>query len=150
MILQKGDQAPSFNLRNQAGDKIDSTQVEGRILLAFHPLAFTSVCSFQMMDLEYNYDRIKEKRVTPFGVSVDAHPSKGVWASSIGIKKLDVLADFNPKGELAEKIGIYVEKAGISSRAVVLMDQDKVIWSKLYDKPQRPDIEEIISHLEDE
>ena len=149
MILQKGDKAPSFNLRNQDGEKIDSTQVEGRILLAFHPLAFTGVCSYQMIDLEYNYDRIKEKGVTPFGVSVDAHPSKNIWAKSMGLSELDILSDFNPKGGLAEKVGIYIEKAGISSRAVVLMDQDEIIWSKAYDKPQRPDIEEIIAHLED-
>lgn len=149
MIVQKGDKAVSFNLRNQKGERVDSTEVEGRILLSFHPLAFTKVCSIQMLDLEFNFDRIKDKNVTPFGISVDAHPSKSVWADSMGISKLEVLADFNPKGELAEKLGIYVEKAGISERAVVLMDQDQIIWSKLYEKKERPDIEEIIAHLED-
>lgn len=149
MILQKGDKAPSFSLRNQHGERINSEDIEGRILLEFHPLAFTGVCTDQMRDMEVHYDRIKAKGVTPFGVSVDAHPSKNAWAASIGLSKLDILADFNPKGELAEKLGVYVEKAGISGRAAIIMDQENIIWSKLYEKSERPDIEEIISHLED-
>lgn len=149
MIAKKGDKAPEFELRNQHGDKVSSKDIKGKILLGFHPLAFTSICTAQMQDLDFNYDRIKEKGVTPLGVSVDAHPSKNVWASSIGLKNLEILADFNPKGDLAKKLGIYVEKAGISSRAVVLMDQDKILWSHEYEQSERPDIEEIISHLED-
>lgn len=150
MIIQKGEKAPSFNLRNQFGDRVDSTEIEGRILLEFHPLAFTGICTDQMRDLETHYDEIKAKGVTPYGVSVDAHPSKAVWSNAMGLNKLEILADFNPKGELAEALGIYVEKAGISGRAAILMDQDKIIWSKEYEKSQRPDINEIISHLEDE
>lgn len=74
---------------------------------------------------------------------------KNVWANSIGLKNLMILSDFNPKGELSSKLGVFVKKAGISERAVILMDKSKVIWSKKYKLEERPDIEEIISHLKD-
>lgn len=148
MIVQKGDKAISFKLKNQHGEEVDSTKIKGKILLGFHPLAFTSVCTAQMQDLDFNFDKMKEKGVTPFGVSVDAPPSKTVWASAIGLSDLEILADFNPKGELAEKAGIYVDKAGISGRATILMDQDKILWSKEYEQHERPDMEEILAHLE--
>lgn len=76
MIAKKGSKSVNFKLRNQLGGEVDSKKVKGRILLSFHPLAFTGVCTAQMQDLEFNFDRIKSKGVTPFGISVDAHPSK--------------------------------------------------------------------------
>ncbi|MDD7363206.1 MAG: redoxin domain-containing protein [Peptoniphilus sp.] len=145
-ILQKGDKAPEFELRTQTGEKINSKDIEGKILLAFHPLAFTAVCGDQMRDLERNYERLKEKGITPFGVSVDAHPSKGVWAKALDISDLTLLSDFNPKGELAKACGVYVEEAGISGRAVLIFEDGEVKWSKQYPDEQLPDIEEIIEH----
>lgn len=147
-IIEKGAKVNLPELRDQSGKNVDLSKVKGKLLFAFHPLAFTSVCTDQMRDLEINYDRFIEKGVTPYGVSVDAHPSKAVWASAIGVKKTKLLADFNPKGALAEEFGIYIDKAGISARAVVIVEDGVVLWSKEYDKPQRPDVEEIFEAIE--
>lgn len=38
-----------------------------------------------------------------------------------------LLADFHPKGELAQKLGLYLDGAGISDRATVIIDRDGVI-----------------------
>ncbi|MDO5301310.1 MAG: redoxin domain-containing protein [Tissierellia bacterium] len=146
-ILQKGGQVPEFTLRDQHGEKISSKDIKGKILLSFHPLAFTSVCTDQMRDLENNYDRFLEKGVTPIGLSVDPYPAKGVWAQSIGLSKLSILADFHPKGALAEACGVYIDKAGISGRAALLIEDGKVLWSKEYGQGERPDVEEIIAQL---
>lgn len=143
-ILQKGDKAPEFALRCQDGSEVKSSDVKGKILLSFHPLAFTPVCTDQMRDLENHYDEFIEMGVTPFGVSVDAHPSKGVWALSMGLEKVKMLCDFNPKGELAEACGIYIDKAGISSRAALLLGDGKVLWSKQYEVHERPCIDEVL------
>lgn len=147
-IVEKGTKVNLPILRDQNGEKIDLSKEKGKLLFGFHPLAFTSVCTDQMRDLENNYDRFLEKGVKPFGVSVDAHPSKGVWAKSIGVKNVPLLSDFNPKGELAKEFGIYIDKAGISARATVIVEDGVVLWSKEYEKPQRPDIEEIFNAIE--
>lgn len=147
-IVEKGTKVNLPDLRDQYGEKLELSKENGKLLFAFHPLAFTSVCTDQMRDLELNYDRFVEKGVKPYGVSVDAHPSKAVWATAIGVKKTPLLADFNPKGALAEEFGIYVDKAGISSRAVVIVEDGVVVWSKEYEKPQRPDVEEIFEVID--
>lgn len=148
-FVKKGDTVKDFELRDQNGEKINSKDVKGKILLAFHPLAFTSVCTDQMRDIENNYEEFTKRGVTPFGVSVDAHPSKGVWAKSIALKNLKILADFNPKGELAKELGIYIEEAGISGRASILIEDGKVLWAKKYDNPERPDIDEILNAIDE-
>lgn len=137
-IADKGYKMKAFELRDQRGEKISSKDIRGKILLAFHPLAFTGVCNDQMRDLENEYDEFIKRGVRPFGISVDAHPSKGVWADSLALKNLTMLSDFNPKGEVAKDLGVYIEEAGISGRAVVLVDEDRtVLWSKEYEKSQR-------------
>lgn len=145
MIVQKGDKVSlDFELRNQLGEKVNLNEIKGKILFASHPLAFTSVCTDQMRDLENNFDEFEKYGVTAIGLSVDPHPSKGVWAHAIGVKKTTLVSDFNPKGALAQELGIYIEKAGISARANVLVEDGVVLWSKEYEKSQRPDIEEVL------
>lgn len=144
-ILQAGDKAPEFELQDQHGEKVNSKDIEGKILLSFHPLAFTSVCTDQMRDLSIHLEEFEKKGVTPLGVSVDSQPAKAVWAQAIGLDS-KILADFNPKGDLAKKCGVYDEENGFSKRSVLLMEDGKVLWSKEYPMAERPDIEEILDH----
>jgi len=42
-----------------------------------------------------------------------------------------LLADFHPKGEVAKQYGLWLDEAGISDRATVLIDKEgKVLWSE--------------------
>ncbi len=149
MIVKKGDKVNlDYELRDQNSEKVNLSEVEGKILLSYHPLAFTSVCTDQMRDLEIYHDELEKRGVKAFGMSVDAHPSKAVWGLSIGVKKTPLLADFNPKGAVAKELGIYIEKAGISARANVLIENGVVIWSKEYDKPERPDMKEVLEAID--
>lgn len=146
-IVNKGHKIKDITLRNHHGEKVNLGELKGKVLLAFHPLAFTGVCTDQMRDLESRYEDFEKLGVTPIGVSVDAHPSKAVWAQSLGLKNLELLSDFNPIGDLAKDLGIFMDKAGISSRAVFLIENGEVLWSKEYDKPQRPDVDEILDSI---
>lgn len=101
-----------------------------------------------MRDLELAYDEFQKRGVTPLGLSVDPHPSKNVWATVLSLKKLRLLSDFNPIGEVARDLGIFVDKAGISSRANILVEDGVVLWSKEYDKPQRPDVNEVLEAID--
>lgn len=53
------------------------------------------------------------------------------WANGFGGVDYPLLADFHPKGEVAAKYGLWLEDAGITDRATVLIGKDgKVVWSE--------------------
>ena len=144
-----GRKAPDFVLRDQDGNPLDLADLRGRrVLLSFHPLAFTGVCTAQMKALERNMDRFARAGVAPFGISVDAQPSKQAWAKQMGLRRLRILADFHPKGAVAKRYGVYLDDKGISGRANVLLDEaGRVVWFKLYDLPQLPDLKEVFAAI---
>jgi len=64
------------------------------------------------------------------GMSVDSKYSHQGWAAGFSGIKFPLLADFHPKGEVAKKYGLWLDEAGISDRATVLIGKDgKVLWS---------------------
>lgn len=144
-----GAEAPDFTLKDQDGKEVSLKDLRGKkVLLSFHPLAFTGVCTRQMMALEAGMDELEGLGVVPLGMSVDSQPSKRVWADSLGLKRLRILSDFHPKGGAANAMGLYIEEKGISGRANVLLDeQGKVVWAKVYDIPQLPDLNEVMAVL---
>ena len=65
------------------------------------------------------------------GVSVDSKFSHKAWADSFGGIDFPLLADFHPKGAVAQQFGLWLENAGITDRATVLIGKDgKVLWSE--------------------
>jgi len=61
------------------------------------------------------------------GVSVDSRFCHDNWAKSMGGVTYPLLADFNPKGEVAKAHGLYLEAAGITDRATVIVDKDGIV-----------------------
>ncbi|MCS3871680.1 alkyl hydroperoxide reductase subunit AhpC [Chryseobacterium ginsenosidimutans] len=60
-----------------------------------------------------------------------------------------LLADFNPKGEVSKKYGVYNEENGTSKRALFVIDKDGVIqWSYLSPDGINPGADGIIDALE--
>lgn len=142
-----GDQAAPFTLKNQHEKKVDPMALAGkRILLSFHPLAWTKVCEIQMRTLELKKTVFDKLGVIAYGISVDSVPCKKAWAEAIGIIETDMLADFWPHGDIAEKYGLFYRDKGISGRANILIGPDQTVaWIKEYELLQVPDIEEVIA-----
>ena len=72
-----------------------------------------------------------------FGISVDS-----VWAHKAFAEKLSIkyplLADFQPKGAVAQKYGLYLEDKGITSRATVIIDGQGIVRSvTVHDIPEQ-------------
>lgn len=147
-IIKNGEQFEDFVLADQDGNAFNSGELKGKkILLSFHPLAWTSVCRDQMKAIEKNYEQFKELGIVPVGISVDSSPSKKAWAEDIGLRQLKLLSDFWPHGELAKKLGIFLGDKGISKRVNILLDENrKVIWTKIYPIKEVPDFQEIINN----
>ena len=148
-IIKIGEKAPDFTLKDQSGADVALSDFHGkRVLLSWHPLAWTSVCTDQMRELERNYRRFEEKGVVVLGMSVDSAPSKSAWAKILLLNNVRILADFHPLGKVAKEYGLFSEEYGASKRANVLIDEKGIVsWVKKYEIRTLPDVEEVIAQL---
>jgi peroxiredoxin len=146
-----GDIVLDFTLKDQHGEPFNLGSQKGKkVLLSFHPLAFTKICSEQMKALEQKYDEFVKLNVIPVGISVDPVPSKHAWARELGLKKLRILSDFWPHGGVAKLLGIFRENEGFSERANIIVDEEgKAIFVKVYEIKELPDLEEIFKFLKE-
>jgi alkyl hydroperoxide reductase subunit AhpC len=59
-----------------------------------------------------------------------------------------LLADFQPRGAVAAKYGVFLEDKGITGRAISIIDRNgNLAWHKNYDIPVVPDIDEVSKAL---
>src|SRR5262245_30644035 len=149
-MLSVGSLAPDFSLPNQHRSAVALSGFRGtkHVVVAFHPLAFTPVCSAQVQTYERERPRLDAMDAHVLVISNDAGPSKKAWGDSLGGVTYDLLSDFHPHGEVAARYGVLRDD-GLAERAVFLVDKGGVIrWAKRYDIPQQPDFEELASELE--
>jgi peroxiredoxin len=148
--IKIGDKIQNFILRDHKGKDVHLEDFRGKkVILSFHPLAWTNVCAEQMKALEENYELFTSLNTIAFGISVDPMPSKRAWAKELGITHIKLLSDFWPHGEVAKRYGIFKEKEGVSERANVILDEEqRVIFVRKYPAHELPDITEISRLLE--
>ncbi len=150
-MLTRGDDAPDFELRSHRGGSVKLSDFRGKknVVLAFHPLAFTPVCANQMAGYESDLARFERAGAAVLGISVDAQPAKAAWAGTLGPISYDLLSDFHPHGEVAQKYGVFRAAEGISERAIFVVDkQGKIAWSKVYAIPEQPKNDEVLAALQ--
>jgi peroxiredoxin len=147
-IIDVGTKIRNFSLKDQNNQVFSLAALKGKkVLLSFHPLAWTPVCSQQMHSLEKNQKVLEKLNTDAVGISVDSVPCKKAWAKSLKIIKTSLLADFWPHGGVAKALGIFREE-GFSERVNIIIDENGVIvFKKIYPIPELPDIEEIIDRL---
>lgn len=147
--IEIGDVFGDFSLKSHTEALVDTASLAGKkILLSFHPLAWTEVCAKQMQSLEANFETFQSLNTVPLGLSVDSVPCKKAWAMNLAIEKVDLLADFWPHGGIAAKLGIFIDKLGFSERANIILDeQRKAVFVKVYPIRELPEIQEILDFL---
>ncbi|HEX3002507.1 MAG TPA: redoxin domain-containing protein [Methanoregula sp.] len=148
-MVQPGDTAQNFSVKDQNDKTFDLYEHAGsRVLLSFHPLAWTGFCAAQMKALEENQDTFSDHRCIAVGLSVDSQPCKEAWAQSLGITRTRLLCDFWPHGAVAMKYGIFRDANGFSERANIIVDEkQRVIFSRVYPVHSVPDIGEVLAFL---
>lgn len=148
-LLAPGNQAPPFTLTDNHEQAVALTHYHGKkVLLSWHPLAWTPVCTDQMRALETNYERFQQLNTVPLGLSVDPVPCKKLWANALQLQKLQILADFWPHGQVAIDYGIFRQQDGYSERANIIVDETgNVMWGKVYPAAQLPDLQEVLAVL---
>jgi peroxiredoxin (alkyl hydroperoxide reductase subunit C) len=149
-MLVAGVVAPDFTLPTQNwGDHVTLSDFRGRkhVVLAFHPLAFTPVCSAQVQTYERERPRLDRHDVHVLAVSNDSGAAKKAWADALGGVSFDLLSDYHPHGEVARRYGVLRDD-GLAARAIFLIDKSGVIrWTKLHDIPEHPDFEELMAEI---
>lgn len=147
--VDAGTAAPAFTMEDVNEQPVNLSDFRGRkVLLSWHPIAWTSVCTDQMRQLEANWDRFQALNTVPLGISVDPSPSKKAWAAALCLENLPLLSDFWPHGKVAQDYGIFHEEFGMSERANILVDENGIIkWVKVYPMGQLPDLNEVFAEL---
>jgi peroxiredoxin len=149
-ILQPGAVAPTFRLQKSHDQFVTLGEMRGRaVILAFYPADWSAVCGDQMALYNEILPEFSDLGAELFGISVD-----GVWCHAAFAQarylKFPLLADFEPKGEVARHYGVYRPSDGTTERALFVIDPQGVIhWSYLSPIEQNPGADGILAALEE-
>ena len=147
--LQPGTQAPDFTLRCTPDQEMSLHELKGRrVILAFYPADWSPVCGDQMTLYNEVLPEFKRLHAVLVGISVD-----GVWCHTAFARAhnlhFPLLADFEPKGDVARKYGVYRQEDGVSERALFVLDEDGVVrWSYVSPLAVNPGADGILEALE--
>jgi peroxiredoxin len=147
--LKPGTPAPDFTLHSTPDQSISLNLFRGHpTILAFYPADFSPVCGDQMTLYNEVLPEFQHFNAEVLGISVD-----GVWCHRAFSKdrklRFPLLSDFEPKGEVARKYGVYRKQDGITERALFVIDSDGVIkWSYVSPIGINPGAEGILKALE--
>jgi peroxiredoxin len=125
--LAPGAEAPDFALPDGSGHTVRLSDFRGRpVVLVFYPLDWSPGCSQQLDLYQQELDEFRRRGAELLAISVDSLYSHGAWAAVRGLT-FPLLADFHPKGQVAQAYSVWREQDGFSDRALYVLDQDGVI-----------------------
>ena len=148
--LPPGTPAPDFGLKSTPDQTVKLSEFRGRpVVLAFYPADWSPVCGDQVALYNEMLSEFQEFDAEVLGISVD-----GAWchAAFSRDRKLHfpLLADFEPKGEVARRYGVYRASDGTCERALFVINADGVIhWSYVSPVGVNPGAAGILSALEE-
>ena len=150
-MAEVGEMAPDFELSSHLERyrtvRLSDFRGKKNVILAFHPMAWTPVCTAQMPAYEADLNRFEDYDAEVLSISVDSQPSKAAWANSMGGITYDLLSDFEPKGEVARQYGVY-RPEGFSERATFVIDKSgKIVYKAVHNIPDQPNNEELFELL---
>lgn len=149
MAASVGAPAPDFSLKDQDQKDVKLSDYRGRkkVVLVFYPLDWSPVCTKEHACMVNDKKQFEDLDAQVLGISVDSVWSHKAYADKMGIH-YPLLADFQPRGAVGEKYGVYLADKGITGRAIYIIDKDgKLAWQKNYDIPVLPDINEVSKAL---
>src|SRR5436305_3934022 len=126
-VLRPGTPAPPFNLPSTPDQKVSLEDFRGRpVVLVFYPADWSPVCGDELAVYNELLPEFHRLGAELAAVSVD-----GPWChiAFARDRKLHfpLLADFEPKGEVARAYGVYREQEGVAGRALFVVDGDGLI-----------------------
>ena len=150
MALTVGAAAPDFTLRDQNMKEVKLSDFQGKknVVVVFYPLDWSPTCTNEHMCFVNDMKDFEKLDAQVLGLSVDSVWSHKAYAEKMGIQ-YPLLADFQPRGAVASKYGVFLEDKGITGRAISIIDRDgNLVWHKNYDIPVVPGVDEVAKALE--
>ncbi|HXG39849.1 MAG TPA: peroxiredoxin [Candidatus Limnocylindrales bacterium] len=147
--LPVGTPAPDFTLPDSNGEPVSLSEFRGSpVVLVFYPLDWSPTCSDQLSLYQAELPEFERYGARILGVSVDSIYSHGAWAAVRGLE-FPLLADFEPKGEVARRYHVYRTRDGFSERALFVIDaQGTIRYAHVSPRLDRiPDIYELYGAL---
>lgn len=148
--LPPGTEAPAFDLPSAPHQTISLAHFRGRpVILTFYPEDWSPVCSDQLALYQQLLPEFQRFNAVLLGISVD-----GVWSHLAFARDRNLhfplLADFEPKGEVARAYQVYRAEDGTSERALYVIDGEGFVhWSYVSPVGVNPGADGILRALED-
>jgi peroxiredoxin len=147
--LPPGTEAPDFELPATPDGTASLVGFRGQpLILAFYPADWSPVCSDQMALYQEVVPEFEKWGAQLLGISVD-----GIWSHLAFARDRNVhfplLADFEPKGEVARAYDVYRSGDGTSERALFVIDALGIVrWSYVSPVDVNPGADGILRALE--
>lgn len=148
--LKAGTPAPDFELNSTPDQRVTLSEFRGhRVILVFYPADWSPVCRDELALFNELRDEFAKHDATVLGISVD-----GAWCHAAFREHknyhLDLLSDFEPKGEVARNYGVYRSKEGVAGRALFVVDEEGVVrWSHVSPIGVNPGADGVLKALEE-
>ncbi len=143
-----GQSAPDFTLPSTSGSEVSLQQFRGKsvVLLAFFPLAFTTVDTGELSALSGDYGKFEVAGARVLPISVDSIPTLREFKEKEHLV-LDLLSDF--KRDVCRAYGTLLEDKFFSRRAYFLVDREGVLrWSHVEaELGHRRDHDELLAQI---
>ena len=147
--LAPGTEAPEFALPSTPDQRVSLSEFRGRpVILAFYPEDWSPVCSDQLALYQELLPEFQRFNAALIGISVD-----GIWCHLAFAKDRNLhfplLADFEPKGEVAREYQVYRAQDGTTERALYVIDAEGIVrWSYVSPVGVNPGADGILRALE--
>ena len=130
--LPAGALAPDFALKSTPDQIVRLSEFRGQpVVLVFYPADWSPVCGDQVSLYNEMLAEFQELGAEVVGISVD-----GPWCHAAFSRDrrlhFPLLADFEPKGEVAKLYGAYRPSDGTSERALFVINREGIILGAMF------------------
>ncbi len=147
--LPIGADAPDFTVPQTHSAHCALHRLFGRpVVLVFYPLDWEPVSRDQLVLYQKFAREFEWLGASLLGISVDHVYCHEAFARDAQLR-FPLLADFQPRGRVARRYGVFRQAKGISARALFVLDQHRRIrFSQAYPDFFNPGVDDILTTLE--
>jgi peroxiredoxin len=147
--LGVGTVAPDFTLHCTPDQTVTLSELRGRpVILSFYPADWSPVCGDQLSVYNEVLPEFQRHGAELLAISVDGAWSHAAFAEHRHFH-FPLLADFEPKGAIAQMYGVYRPHDGFADRALFVLDETGTIrWNYVSPVGVNPGAEGILASLE--
>ncbi len=132
-MVEVGQEAPDFTLVDQHGESVTLSDFRGKnVVLLFFPYAFSGTCTGELCTIRDRLPEFENDDTVTLAVSIDHKFAQRAFADRDGYT-FRLLADFLPRGAVAQAYGVYDEGKGAALRGTFIIDRAGVVrWDVLH------------------